>query len=200
MNATEQRIVFAGGGSGGTIAPGIAVAERLREQAPNVECVFLCSQRAVDSSMLTAASMPFHPLPARSPARSPLGLLRFAHAWRATRRRARPLLETGGHVVALGGFVAPPVVQEAGARGLTVTLLNLDSVAGRANRWIARRAKDDSHKRRLRYPWGGRSHWRAAAQSSARGMLSKANRVAGSDLTRIAKRFWSRALLKERGL
>ena len=45
-----------------------------------------------------------------------------------------------GRLVALGGFVAPPVVAEAVRRGMPVDLLNLDAVAGRANRWIARRA------------------------------------------------------------
>ena len=140
MKSSEQRIVFAGGGSGGTIAPGIAVAQRLRDLAPEVECVFLCSERPIDSSMLAAASMSHHTMPACPPSRSPLGLVRFARAWRSTRRAARAHLFAGSQVVALGGYVAPPVVAEAKACGLHVTLLNLDAVAGRANRWIARHA------------------------------------------------------------
>lgn len=142
MNAPGKVIVFAGGGSGGTIAPGIAVAERLEDLAPNVECVFLCSDRAIDASMLSWASMLYYPLPARIPGRSPVGVLRFVRAWRATRRMARPHLSSDAQVVALGGFVAPPVVAEARAHGLPVTLLNLDAVAGRANRWIAQRAEE----------------------------------------------------------
>ena len=40
----------------------------------------------------------------------------------------------------MGGFVAPPVVAEAVRRRCPVDLVNLDAVAGRANRWIGRRA------------------------------------------------------------
>jgi len=140
MNIPEERIVFAGGGSGGTVAPGIAIAQRLARIAPEVRTLFLCSDRPVDTAMLSAASMEFHPMPARVPSRTPRGMYRFAGAWLATRSRARPYLAPGTRVVALGGFVAPPVVSEARAMGVEVTLLNLDRVAGRANRWISRRA------------------------------------------------------------
>ena len=69
-----------------------------------------------------------------------MGIYRFAKGWRATRLNARPYLLPGSRVLALGGFVAPPVVAEARTMGLDITLLNLDQVAGRANRWIAKRA------------------------------------------------------------
>ncbi len=42
----------------------------------------------------------------------------------------------------MGGFVAPPVVAEARSQGIRVSMLNLDVVTGRANRWIARRSEE----------------------------------------------------------
>lgn len=136
------RIVFAGGGTGGTVGPGIAIAERLAEIAPSIEVVFLCSDRAVDGRLLGPGGWDHRPTPARSPGIRPGTAIRFFRGWYATRRIARSVLDPAEdcRVVALGGFVAPPVVREAVHRGVPVDLLNLDAVAGRANRWIARRA------------------------------------------------------------
>ena len=137
-----KRIVFAGGGTGGTVGPGIAIAERLAEIAPSVEIVFLCSDRPVDGRLLEPGGWGYRCTPARSPGVRPGAAIRFLRGWRGTRRIAGAMLDPvdGCRVLALGGFVAPPVVREAIRRGVPVDLLNLDAVAGRANRWIARRA------------------------------------------------------------
>ena len=135
-----MKIVFAGGGSGGTIGPGIAVAERLADLDATAEVVFLCSNRSIDQTMLEGCRWVNHPTPAAPPVRSLAGGLKFVRGYRATRRLAREVLDPSTHVVALGGFVAPPVVAEAKRCGATITLLNLDSRAGKANRWVARRA------------------------------------------------------------
>ena len=135
-------VLFAGGGTGGTVGPGIAVAERLRMLDPRLNVVFLCSDRPVDRRLLDPGGWDVVPTAARSPSFKPRAGFQFLRGWRAARRVAgrqmsRPDL---GRLVALGGFVAPPVVAEAVHRGMPVDLLNLDAVAGRANRWIARRA------------------------------------------------------------
>ncbi|MHC5004117.1 MAG: glycosyltransferase, partial [Planctomycetota bacterium] len=69
-------VLLAGGGSGGHIAPGLAIAERLLERAPEARVLFACSGRAVDRSMLEAAGAEFRPMPA-----APLSL-RPGGAWR----------------------------------------------------------------------------------------------------------------------
>lgn len=143
MATAGPMVIFAGGGTGGTVGPGIAIAERLIERQPDLGIRFLCSDRPVDGRLLDPDGWPSTPLPARSPSIRPRAAIAFARGWVGTRRRVgRMLADLPGRarVVALGGFVAPPVVAEAVRRGVPVDLVNLDAVAGRANRWVASRA------------------------------------------------------------
>lgn len=135
-------IVFAGGGSGGHISPGLAIAERLRELAPQSKLLFLCSTRAIDATMLGEADARFFPLPAAPMSLRPLAFVRFLSAFRRARAQAEEIIEQERvtQVVALGGFVAAPVAAAAARRHVPVTLVNLDVQPGRANRWLAGRS------------------------------------------------------------
>ncbi len=143
--SSAKVIVFAGGGTGGHLYPALAIAEQLRELDPRTRCVFLCSPRPIDAKILADESAEFHVIPAQPLGLHPSRLFRFLRSWRpavqASRRSLRELTREGAvHVVAMGGFVAAPVVQAARAERLPVTLVNLDAVPGKANRWIALRA------------------------------------------------------------
>jgi UDP-N-acetylglucosamine--N-acetylmuramyl-(pentapeptide) pyrophosphoryl-undecaprenol N-acetylglucosamine transferase len=138
---TPLTVVLAGGGSGGHIYPGLAIAERLFERRPGARAIFLCSGRRVDREILDAAAAEYHAIDAAPLALRPRGLLRFARGYLGSRRRLVPMLrrEGVGHVLALGGFVAAPVVAAARAASIPITLLNLDVPPGKANRWMRRR-------------------------------------------------------------
>jgi UDP-N-acetylglucosamine--N-acetylmuramyl-(pentapeptide) pyrophosphoryl-undecaprenol N-acetylglucosamine transferase len=135
-------IVLAGGGTGGHIAPGIAIAERLAEIAPDFERVFACSTRAVDARMLEHVGADYVPVQAEGFSPRPMKLVRFMRAFVAGRAASRELLAERGAraVVALGGYVTAPVVEAAKSMRVPVLLVNLDATPGKANRWVARRA------------------------------------------------------------
>jgi UDP-N-acetylglucosamine--N-acetylmuramyl-(pentapeptide) pyrophosphoryl-undecaprenol N-acetylglucosamine transferase len=156
-------VVFAGGGTGGHIYPALAIAEQLVRLRPDARCVFLCSDRPLDARILASEgaaplSDPLAPLPERSfisVAARPFGLrpgafLRFARSWgtalRLSRRLIRDLRRPSTApsarvvVVAMGGYVAAPAARAAALEGADLTLVNLDAVPGKANRWIARLA------------------------------------------------------------
>lgn len=141
MTTPSTTILFAGGGTGGHISPGLALSEQIHALAPNVPRLFACSERAIDARMLRAANERFVTIPAAPFSVRPRGLIRFLRAWHRSTRAARALCrdESVGIVVALGGFVAAPVVAAARAEGVPTLMVNLDVVPGKANRWLGRR-------------------------------------------------------------
>jgi UDP-N-acetylglucosamine--N-acetylmuramyl-(pentapeptide) pyrophosphoryl-undecaprenol N-acetylglucosamine transferase len=137
----DRTILFAGGGTGGHITPGLAIAERIAELDPGARCLFACSDRPIDAEMLDEAGAWFVALPAVPPSLRPAATLRFIRRYRQSMRLVRRLI--GEHrvdqVVALGGFVAAPAVSAAARARVPVWLLNLDAAPGKANRVMARR-------------------------------------------------------------
>ena len=135
---------FAGGGTGGHIYPAIAVAEQILKLKPDTKVHFFCSERQIDSSILSKTPYEFTRLPAVGLEASPGGLLRFCKGFFKSRKiAAKAIAESGNAVViGVGGFVAAPVCYAGKRLGRPVTLINTDSVPGKANRLAARWANE----------------------------------------------------------
>jgi UDP-N-acetylglucosamine--N-acetylmuramyl-(pentapeptide) pyrophosphoryl-undecaprenol N-acetylglucosamine transferase len=138
--------IFAGGGTGGHIFPGVAIAEQLEQSTPGCDLHFVCSTRPGDAAMLKATGRPFSSIAAQPFGLRPRTLLRFLGSWGESVRAMRAMIASKRAngpvvVVAMGGFVAAPAAQAARAERVPVVLVNLDAVPGRANRWIARHAR-----------------------------------------------------------
>jgi UDP-N-acetylglucosamine--N-acetylmuramyl-(pentapeptide) pyrophosphoryl-undecaprenol N-acetylglucosamine transferase len=131
-------IFFAGGGSGGHLYPGIAVAEALRERLPAARPLFLCTQREIDSTILTASGFEFIAQPIVPPRRSMGGLLRFWRAWRQTQDLTRQLIKDRrpAAVLGLGGYAAGVAVRAAAKRKIPTAIVNPDVIPGKANQFL----------------------------------------------------------------
>ncbi len=141
---SQRTLTFclAGGGSGGHVAPAVAIAESLQWQMPTCKVQLAVSERAIDATILSDTSLQWTALPARGLGKSPMGIAAFLRGTLRAKAQARRLLRDA-HVDAvglLGGYVAAPVMMAARAEGIPTLMLNLDAVPGRANRWMASRA------------------------------------------------------------
>jgi len=138
-------VVFAGGGTGGHTAPGLAIAAALQARlGAGVRLAWIGSQAGVEATWVPAAGIPYHAIPT--------GKLRRQLAWRnvtdlavrvpaglgqafALLGRLRPDV-----VVATGGFVAVPTAVAAVIRRRPLLVHEQVVVPGLANRLIARLA------------------------------------------------------------
>ena len=134
--------ILAGGGSGGHLYPGLAVAEALRQITPGVEVLFVCTQREIDRVVLGQSdwryeAQPIVPLPSR-----PGEVWRFWQSWRASVRMCERLMRKRRPraVLGLGGFAAGPAMKVAAKLAVPVGMLNPDAVPGKANKYCKKYA------------------------------------------------------------
>ncbi|MCJ7543013.1 MAG: UDP-N-acetylglucosamine--N-acetylmuramyl-(pentapeptide) pyrophosphoryl-undecaprenol N-acetylglucosamine transferase [Phycisphaerae bacterium] len=135
--------ILAGGGTGGHLYPGLAVAGELLALRPAAKVVFACSGRAIDRRILEAQPFPFVPQPVRPLPARPWGWPRFLIAWGRSVILARRLILDlqPAAVLGLGGFAAGPGVCCAARAHVPTALLNPDAVPGKANWMLATRAE-----------------------------------------------------------
>ena len=134
-------IVIAGGGTGGHLYPGIAVARELLRRVPDARVSFAGTARGIESrvvpregfalDLLRSAGLKGKSIRARmrGAALVPLGLV---DAWRILSAR-RPDV-----VVGVGGYSSGPVVLAAALRGLPTMVLEQNAVPGLTNRVLSR--------------------------------------------------------------
>jgi UDP-N-acetylglucosamine--N-acetylmuramyl-(pentapeptide) pyrophosphoryl-undecaprenol N-acetylglucosamine transferase len=140
-----MRIVFAGGGTGGHLYPGLAIARAVQRLRPDIQPFFVGARRGVEKDVLPGTGFPhllldLHPL-YRSRVwnnwRTVAGLLT---AWRAIRRlvrEERPVL-----VVGTGGYAAGAMLAYAVANRIPLVEQTGDSVPSLTARTFSRWARE----------------------------------------------------------
>ncbi len=138
-----KTVLLAGGGTGGHLYPGLAVAQALRKIDTDFKPVFLCTTRELDRTILTDTGFDFIPQPIVPPVRTIAGLMRFWRSWRETQELVSALLKNDPPVavLGLGGYAAGVAVKLAGQARIAAAILNPDAIPGKANRYLLRYAR-----------------------------------------------------------
>ncbi len=141
-----MRVVIAGGGTGGHLYPGIAVAREVIARRPDAVVTFVGTERGLEARVLPREGFTLDlirsgGIKGKSPLHRARGALlvpiSLADAWRVLGAR-RPDV-----VIGLGGYSAGPVVLLAALRGIPTMLLEQNAVPGLTNRllsWVVRAA------------------------------------------------------------
>jgi UDP-N-acetylglucosamine--N-acetylmuramyl-(pentapeptide) pyrophosphoryl-undecaprenol N-acetylglucosamine transferase len=135
------RVVIAGGGTGGHLYPGIAVAREILRRAPDARVTFAGTARGIESRVIPREAFELDVIrSAGLKGASAAGLLRGIallplsglDAWQVISRRSPDL------VIGVGGYSAGPVVFAAAVRRIPTLLLEQNAVPGLTNRLLSR--------------------------------------------------------------
>ncbi|HEV7300021.1 MAG TPA: UDP-N-acetylglucosamine--N-acetylmuramyl-(pentapeptide) pyrophosphoryl-undecaprenol N-acetylglucosamine transferase [Tepidisphaeraceae bacterium] len=131
-------ILFAGGGTGGHLYPGISVAQALLKVNPNIRPLFLTTNKEIDKVILEPTGFEFIPQPIVPPVKTVGGLLKFWKSWRDTKDIVRKTINDRrpAAVLGLGGYAAGVAVKEGAQRGLKAAVINPDVIPGKANQYL----------------------------------------------------------------
>jgi UDP-N-acetylglucosamine--N-acetylmuramyl-(pentapeptide) pyrophosphoryl-undecaprenol N-acetylglucosamine transferase len=130
------RVAFLGGGTGGHLAPGVAVAEELRRRGH--ESLFLIAGRPVERALLDPRRLSSRDLFGDRTRPSPLNVGSWCHAsrlWRSAVREYDP-----DAIVVLGGWVSLPAVL-FGFFGRPSVLLEQNARAGKVQKLLGQRVE-----------------------------------------------------------
>ena len=131
-------IVIAGGGTGGHLMPGLAVARALR--ASGAERVEFVERRGLEARLVPEAGFPLHLIR--------VGGLKTGARMRKLASAAQLPLAVGvsvrllrrlraGVVFGIGGYASGPVLAAAALLRIPIVVLEVNAKTGLANRWAA---------------------------------------------------------------
>ncbi len=142
-----MKVLIAGGGTGGHVFPGIAVAEELRRARKDADIVFVGSRRGLEAVAVPEAGFSIRYILARGfPRRAwwrwPWAALTMAVGF------LQAVWLVGGErpdvVLGTGGYVSAPVALAAWIWRRPLLIQEQNSIPGLANRWLSRIA-DEVH-------------------------------------------------------
>ena len=133
-------VLIAGGGTGGHLYPGLAVARELQVMVPDARIAFVGTAAGLEARVVPREGFQLElirsaGLKGKSPGQVARGLallpLGAADAWRVISRR-RPSV-----VIGVGGYSSGPVVLLAAMRGIPTLLMEQNAMPGLTNRLLA---------------------------------------------------------------
>jgi UDP-N-acetylglucosamine--N-acetylmuramyl-(pentapeptide) pyrophosphoryl-undecaprenol N-acetylglucosamine transferase len=137
-------VLIAGGGTGGHLYPGIAVAREVIARVPDAQVVFVGTASGIEALVVPREGFALETirsagLKGKSAAAVARGLALLPastlDAWRVISRR-RPSI-----VIGVGGYSSGPVVLLAALRGIPTLLMEQNAMPGVTNRLLARVVK-----------------------------------------------------------
>lgn len=140
-----MRVLFAGGGTGGHLYPGLAIARALRQLRPEVEPFFIGARRGVERDVLPGTGFPYllldlHPLYRTRVWENWRTTRGLVTAWRAIGRlvaEERPAI-----VVGTGGYAAVATLAYAAAHRIPYVEQTGDSLPSLTARLFSRWARE----------------------------------------------------------
>ena len=139
-----MRVVIAGGGTGGHVIPGIAIAKSLLEINPRSRILFVGTRAGLESKLVPEHGFSISFLPAKPlKGRNIIGRIKFFAILPLSLLQAIRILQSSKPrvVVGVGGYVSLTTCLAARLMGIPVILQEQNSFPGRTNQLLSKFAK-----------------------------------------------------------
>lgn len=133
--------VFTGGGTSGHVNPALAIAQSVRKQLPQAECLYIGKASAVEEQLAPKAGFPFFPILAEGfPTYPCMRLIKaLRYFWLSRRVCLKKFKEKRPDaVISTGGYVSAPVVSAAKCLGIPILVHEQNALMGRSNRLLGK--------------------------------------------------------------
>ena len=133
-----RALAFFGGGTGGHLFPGLAVAESARERYPDCDIVFFRTRRDVEEKVFANCGFRTEIIDLSPPSGGAGALFRYSLQSLRALTAIRKALGSGyDAAIGLGGYASLPGIIAARHLGLPVVLLEQNQIPGKVNRLAA---------------------------------------------------------------
>jgi UDP-N-acetylglucosamine--N-acetylmuramyl-(pentapeptide) pyrophosphoryl-undecaprenol N-acetylglucosamine transferase len=139
-----MRLIITGGGTGGHVFPGVAVAKEIMRRDGKSEILFVGAQNGVETRMVPAEGFAIETLKVtgmkgKGIAKKIASAAQFASA--TLRARAIVKRFAPDVVLGVGGYASGPVCAASVIMGTPLALAEQNALPGMANRWLGRFAR-----------------------------------------------------------
>lgn len=143
-----MKLYITGGGTGGHVTPGLAIARYFQQKRPDTEVRFAGTSGGIESKLVPREGYPLDIVEISGLRRSmsPKAIGHNAHAMYQTitaQARAKKLLKEHKPdcVIGCGGYVSFPIVAAAQKLGIPTVLLEVNALPGVTTKMLAKKAK-----------------------------------------------------------
>ena len=135
-----KRVVVSGGGTGGHIYPAISIYQAIKEQNPDVEVLYIGTEKGLESEIVPKAGIPFRSVEIQGLKRSlSVDNLRSLYLMATSSIKAGRIVREfkPDVVIGTGGYVCAPVLWGASLAKIPTFIHEQNSVAGLTNKFLA---------------------------------------------------------------
>jgi len=136
-----MKLMIAGGGTGGHLFPGVAIAEEMRARVPDAAIRFVGTRRGIEARVLPDLGwdldfIEVSGLKTVGIAGAMRGLFRLPRAYLQAKRLVKTFAPDA--VIGVGGYASGPVVLAARMQGIPTAICEQNSIPGLTNKLLGR--------------------------------------------------------------
>lgn len=134
-----MKVIMAGGGTGGHIYPAIAIADKIKDRAPDSEILFVGTRRGLESDLVPRHEYPIEYITVSGiDRRHVLRNVKVLRDYLKGKKQARKIIEAfqPDLVIGTGGYVCGPVVKSAAEQEIPAYIQEQNAFPGLTNKML----------------------------------------------------------------